>query len=198
MYYNGVYEVNKCNKGWETSTHEYIRDMALKMRSKFDSYWKECNLLMSIGVVLDPRYKARWVEFVFKRLHGSQNYHTHYNKFQIALNALFSSYESNSIVPDYFGNSSSGMGSAGIETSTTTSTRSDFDYDEFMMENSDVEVQKSELEKYLEEPLLPKGTPTEELRFDILSWWNNHASEYPTLAKIARDVLAVPVTSVAS
>ncbi|XP_026410194.1 uncharacterized protein LOC113305354 [Papaver somniferum] len=38
MYYNGVYDINKCIKGCETSDHVYIIEMRLKMRSKFDSY----------------------------------------------------------------------------------------------------------------------------------------------------------------
>lgn len=96
--------------------------------------------------------------------------------------------------PDYFNNTNS----VPVYTSgSSRSNRSD-EYDEFMMLNSEVEVCKNELEKYLEEPLLFKGTPQDELRFDILSWWKNHAPKYPVLAKIARDLLAVPVTSVAS
>lgn len=31
---------------------------------------------------------------------------------------------------------------------------------------------------------------------DILEWWKYHAGEYPTLARIARDYLAIPATSV--
>jgi len=30
-----------------------------------------------------------------------------------------------------------------------------------------------------------------------LSWWKVHATEYPTLARIARDILSIPLTSVA-
>ncbi|CAL8999041.1 unnamed protein product, partial [Prunus brigantina] len=34
--------------------------------------------------------------------------------------------------------------------------------------------------------------------FDILNWWRVNASKYPVLAAIARDVLAIPVSTVAS
>jgi hypothetical protein len=33
--------------------------------------------------------------------------------------------------------------------------------------------------------------------FDILDWWKIHTSDYPILAEIARDVLAIPISSVA-
>ncbi|CAN1290708.1 Putative AC9 transposase, partial [Linum perenne] len=34
--------------------------------------------------------------------------------------------------------------------------------------------------------------------FDILAWWKSNGSKYPTLTLIARDILAVPVSTVVS
>ena len=34
--------------------------------------------------------------------------------------------------------------------------------------------------------------------FDILIWWKSNGIKYPTLQKIVRDILAIPVTTVAS
>jgi hypothetical protein len=45
--------------------NEYIRSMASKVTLKFDKYWGECNLLMSIAAVLDPRYKMKLINFCF-------------------------------------------------------------------------------------------------------------------------------------
>lgn len=36
------------------------------------------------------------------------------------------------------------------------------------------------------------------VEFDVLSWWKVHYSKFPILAEIARDVLAMQVSSVAS
>jgi hypothetical protein len=52
---------------------------------------------------------------------------------------------------------------------------------------------RTELDLYLEEPTLPR---TQEL--DIINWWQYAGIKYPTLRKIARDVMAIPVTTVAS
>lgn len=49
------------------------------------------------------------------------------------------------------------------------------------------------MDLYLEEPLLPR---THDL--DIIQWWQHAGLKYPTLRKIARDVLAIPVSTVAS
>jgi len=34
--------------------------------------------------------------------------------------------------------------------------------------------------------------------FDILSWWKTHSTKYPILCRLARDVLAIPASTVAS
>ncbi|KAK9073208.1 hypothetical protein SSX86_007532 [Deinandra increscens subsp. villosa] len=52
---------------------------------------------------------------------------------------------------------------------------------------------RSELEKYLKDAVEEQ---TED--FDILQWWKFNAARYPTLAKMAKDILAIPISSVAS
>ena len=52
--------------------------------------------------------------------------------------------------------------------------------------------QKSELDFYLEEPLTPRTD-----NFDILVHWKA-ATRYPILALIARDIYAIPISTVAS
>jgi hypothetical protein len=52
---------------------------------------------------------------------------------------------------------------------------------------------RRELDLYLEETLLSR---TQEL--DIIQWWQHARLKYPSLRKIARDVLAIPVTTVTS
>ena len=36
------------------------------------------------------------------------------------------------------------------------------------------------------------------LEFDILAWWKSNGPKYPTLQCIARDILVIPVSTVAS
>ncbi|RZC75552.1 hypothetical protein C5167_051029 [Papaver somniferum] len=159
LYYNGVYKINQSITSWEDSTFEYVREMGLKMREKFNAYWSEIE----------------------------------YEKFRIDLTKIFKAYESqnNTSAPAFFSNSVSRMDVRGPGTTNP-------DYATFLLENDEYDVKKSELETYLEEPILPTVSPQDEYNFDILSWWKLSAAKYPILSKIARDVLAVPVTSVAS
>jgi len=51
----------------------------------------------------------------------------------------------------------------------------------------------SELDKYLEGETVPADAP-----FDILQYWKTSSTSYPILARMARDILAVPASTVAS
>ncbi|KAH9658017.1 BED-type domain-containing protein [Citrus sinensis] len=52
----------------------------------------------------------------------------------------------------------------------------------------------SEVERYLKDPVKDPSN----LKLNVLLWWRVNGSRYPILEKIARDVLAVPVSTVAS
>ncbi|CAN6228584.1 unnamed protein product, partial [Urochloa humidicola] len=68
------------------------------------------------------------------------------------------------------------------------------DWDQHLSLNASPTIEvPSELENYLKKGLIPR---TETL--DILSWWKSNSVEYPTLSRMARDVLAVPASTVAS
>lgn len=45
----------------------------------------------------------------------------------------------------------------------------------------------------MEEDVLPRSS-----NFDLLIWWKLNGVRYPTLQKIARDIFAVPLSTVAS
>ena len=60
-------------------------------------------------------------------------------------------------------------------------------------DGGETSMSKSELEKYLHEE-----NEVNRDSFDTLKWWKNNDARFPILARMARDVLAVPVSTVAS
>ena len=60
--------------------------------------------------------------------------------------------------------------------------------------NEDSVECKSELDRYL----LEASVDLEIEGFDILDWWGVNSSRYRILSQVARDVLAIPVSNVAS
>ena len=52
----------------------------------------------------------------------------------------------------------------------------------------------NEVDKYLVE----NCDGRRDVNFEVLGWWKDNSSRYPMLSKVAKDVLAVPVSTVAS
>ncbi|KAF2301389.1 hypothetical protein GH714_023571 [Hevea brasiliensis] len=66
------------------------------------------------------------------------------------------------------------------------------DFDVYISEIANSQHMKSELDQYLEESLLPRVH-----EFDVLGWWKLNKLKYPTLSKMAADILSVPISTVA-
>jgi hypothetical protein len=69
------------------------------------------------------------------------------------------------------------------------------EFNQFMLERSQPWNIKSDLDQYIERcaTSCPAGED-----FDVLGWWKTEDQEYPILSKVARDVMAIPVSTVAS
>jgi hypothetical protein len=65
------------------------------------------------------------------------------------------------------------------------------DFDIYISEITSGQHFKSELDQYLEESLLPRVH-----EFDVLGWWKLNRLKYPTLSKMAVDILSIPVSTV--
>ncbi|KAL0365207.1 UNVERIFIED_CONTAM: Zinc finger BED domain-containing protein RICESLEEPER 3 [Sesamum angustifolium] len=62
-----------------------------------------------------------------------------------------------------------------------------------------VQPQKSELDMYLEESCYSFTKDSKiEKEFDVLEWWRVNSVKYKILSFMARDILAIPITTVAS
>lgn len=58
---------------------------------------------------------------------------------------------------------------------------------------SNFDTFKFKLDYCLEETVLPRIS-----KFDILTWWKTNGVKYPTLQRVAKDIMAITMSSVAS
>jgi hypothetical protein len=65
-------------------------------------------------------------------------------------------------------------------------------FHKYLTSKSDVHC-KSEIDRYLMEDVEKPN-----VSFDILNWWKVNSTKFPVLAQIARILLAIPITTVAS
>lgn len=54
-------------------------------------------------------------------------------------------------------------------------------------------LEKTELDRYLEEKRINRS-----IDIDILEYWNSNQFRFPNLALMARDILSIPISTVAS
>ncbi|KAH9705023.1 BED-type domain-containing protein [Citrus sinensis] len=181
---------------WLQSPIEGVKNMATKMIAKYDKYWDVIHGVLAVGTLLDPRRKMLLINFLFPKIYGERA------EFEIErVHKLFVDLVHEYEVK-YSSNANWGVnGSASSEgAAADDSIMVDLDLDEmadewesFRNQNSQNNHFKTKFELYLEESTLPSTS-----QFDILSWWKNNQGKYPILPKIARDFLAIPVSTVAS
>ncbi|KAK1362600.1 HAT, C-terminal dimerization domain containing protein [Heracleum sosnowskyi] len=180
---------------------EAFRKMASHMKLKYDKYWGDIDKLnhfIFISVILDPRRKMVYVDWMVKIWFGAERCGILYLNIKSTFCSLFDLYGSSLPHSENVKESS--------YPSSTTSIRSKekdgkkmFDFSELVGNTFEMQVgggiseKKVEWEKYLEDE-----RESNESFPSVLQWWKDNNKKYPTLAKIAQDILAIPVSTVAS
>ena len=169
---------------------KHMRDMATRMAVKFDKYWSECDLLISFGSILDPRYKKDMISFAYERMYPT-DYEVRVKDTEKKFRELFDEYSKLYGDPKGKGSASYSSNFNATPTELNAGMR---EYDEYMMHKRQTVVkERDDLELYYEEACYPH-----EPNFDALVWWKGNDGKFKVLSKMARDILSIPITTVAS
>ncbi|WVZ14298.1 hypothetical protein V8G54_011864 [Vigna mungo] len=187
MYMNEVFGIGKRIRQYSESGDVSIKLMAMRMKGKYEKYWGNpngINILLLIAVVLDPRSKLDFVNYFIDYLFESSMANELKAKLFSSLKTLYEQYQ-------------------GIEEGSQSSQQeSQLDDDDddphgmcFYLRATGRRFDYiSELDKYLRED----PEPYMSVEFDILHWWKVNSTRFPILANMAREVLAIPISTVAS
>ncbi|CAL5346802.1 unnamed protein product [Camellia sinensis] len=164
-----------------TSTDRFIQRVARKMLKKFDKYWKDIFLFQNLMIVTESQeFQLFWRPLAAFSTTMSSNFLKETN---ISSDSTSSSeLEEEDIEEDSYKNVEEEHRSLDDRYKLLP------DYIQFI-QSTQAPQPESELDWYFEEPVLPW---THE--FNALSWWRNASSKYPTLSRMARDRLAIPVS----
>ncbi|KAI8536077.1 hypothetical protein RHMOL_Rhmol10G0228000 [Rhododendron molle] len=170
--------------------------MAIEMKRKFETYWgdvEKFNPLLYVAVALDPRFKLRLVKFCYTRSKGKSVGEKMEKQVKDVLNKLYDFYEKEGEVRQNVSSASTmpRVMEENEDLDHRLNLASEFDT---YLEEEYSSVCSSEVDKYLGDLCERRDNPD----FDILVWWKNNSNKYPILAKMACDVLAMPVSTVAS
>jgi 5-methylcytosine-specific restriction endonuclease McrA len=189
LFFPKVCEVKLKMNSWGHDENEIIRKMSAAMITKFDKYWTDIHGLMAVAVILDPRLKMTMLHACYIALFGEEVAEQHVTDAHELLTELMKHYQVKE--PDFVTSSSS----AGSTTVSATAVLSIFKSLAANKKTTTFVRSKNELDRYLEEETLPNYDND---NFDILGWWKLEGTRYPTLRLVARDILAIPITTVAS
>ncbi|KMT05895.1 hypothetical protein BVRB_7g165530 [Beta vulgaris subsp. vulgaris] len=192
VYFPNVIKVRLLLKEEMESADMFMQRMAKKMFEKFSKYSARFSTIIAIAVVLDPRFKYQCVEWGFKKVYGDLEGEIELSKFKEKLETLYNAYKAQTSA-----STSSSAQSKRAYPSDQGGDTIDITSDEFMTDFNSFSSEmctgavKSDLEMNLEEKLIPRAT-----NIDILYHWKTCEVRYPLLSRMAKDVLAIPISTV--
>ncbi|XP_017972506.1 PREDICTED: zinc finger BED domain-containing protein RICESLEEPER 3 [Theobroma cacao] len=169
-------EISDSNFNHSPSKDEWDR---IEKLSKFLS-------ILAIVVIFDPRYKIQFVEWSYTKLYGSDS--TEFKKVKDHLFALYDEYAVK--VPK----TPSSLNDRPFDEKNVHKGKNKFlkEFDNFQHEFGTAK-NKSQLEQYLDEQRIETT-----IELDILQFWKTNQFRYPKVSAMARDILAIPISTVAS
>ncbi|XP_024158467.1 zinc finger BED domain-containing protein RICESLEEPER 1-like [Rosa chinensis] len=180
--------------------------MANKMRAKYKKYFgslDDINELFFVALVLDPRYKLKNFDYVCETMLyiGSEEIKRRSDEVkQLVLDLcdLYATSNSDQIASKRkrsVGEVPSSKPTPIVPTGELTRKRAAMlDLWNKQLEGEAVVVRR-EVDRYLLDPI---EKPQDNENWKILDWWRVNGSKYPNLQAVARDVLAIQVSTVAS
>eukprot|EP00267_Zea_mays_P045151 XP_020397404.1 zinc finger BED domain-containing protein RICESLEEPER 2-like [Zea mays] len=194
IFFHEVAELNILLRSWCESSDPLRNKMAKRMLAKYNKYWGDhtsFNILIFVAVALDPRYKlSNYTKIATLEMFGEVHGEVVWIKMNETLTKLFGEYGRIYAPSDKDGqtkeanNDQEEEGSSLMRTLVAKRLKSN---------NCSVSASKSELEKYLAEENEEQTT-----KFNIMEWWKVNSTRFPILGRLARDVLAIPISTVAS
>ncbi|KAI8552595.1 hypothetical protein RHMOL_Rhmol06G0278900 [Rhododendron molle] len=189
LYFHSVWRIQVRILKELESEDQVIQAMAKVMKEKFDKYWDCYSVVLSFAIILDPRYKLQFVEFCYERLYGNDAV-SRAKILRDKLYVIFKGYLQHST-----GNSST-MAQRPSCGTPDCDTRDDLEgFDTITSRLVGPSTRKSQLDIYLEESRL---NHREHENLNVLGFWKEQCHRFPELSLMARDILSIPITTVAS
>nr|GEW70397.1 hypothetical protein [Tanacetum cinerariifolium] len=160
----------------------------------------KCNMATVVASVLDPRNKIEYVEVLLGDVYGKIERKAMCAMIKASLVELYKDYVRIHASPETHTMFESGDASSSTNKRSATATlvieSSVILKQKVRMEmkriksESGLQESKTELDRYLNEDVEDESD-----KFDILNWWKVNSPRFPVLSLLARDVLAIPIST---
>ena len=182
---------------WVVSGDFLLSGMAVEMKIKYDKYWgnvEKFNTLFYIATIVDPRYKMAYLKWSFNDIYDPLLASELLSKVRMDMYRLYGWYCElyGPKEATYQEGQSSNAVNCGPQEEKSAHKARTTAFKSHLKEKDSIEA-KNEFERYLAEPCIDADDS-----FSVLEWWKVNSSRFPIFSMLARDVLAVPVSTVAS
>nr|XP_029119630.1 zinc finger BED domain-containing protein RICESLEEPER 1-like [Elaeis guineensis] len=181
--------------------YDILKQLTNEMQKKFNKYWSQCNILLVIASILDPRSKLIFIEFYYQMAFDAEESKKKIDDIRTCLYKFYNEYADTTRVQPSIGSSELAAGFDGqkdinlVSTFNLSKVKFGMDFVQFKNQSSSKRPKRSELDSYLDDDVL---SDLKDKQFDILTWWKSNAVIYPILSRMARDILAILVSTVSS
>lgn len=181
-------EADRFKPHWEVyllyKEEEELSGMRWKMKKMFKERWKVSFLHFCIPMVMDPKYRLEYIKSRIQQFTVVSAYtvdsdiDNYIGEVHDALLDLYSEYSIQVQGPDCTSGSKISMGDfIGRDILHELYLHTEYPYGQRPL---------TELDHYLQEARIATGESS------VLQWWKEHRLTYPTIGRMARDILAVP------
>ncbi|PWA92130.1 zinc finger BED domain-containing protein RICESLEEPER 2 [Artemisia annua] len=214
LWFGEVLDIDKHLREWQENAS--FKEMVKDMRKKYDKYWGDYinNHYMYFAFILDPTMKSEMIGYGFRHLlengcipmevdEESDETPIQFltneelcaklvKKVETDMGLLFAMYKEK-----YGINTSSDIPKSMSSKSTSVSRRRGNAFlNSFKATvGNKLSGGEDELTKYLKEPRLELEDDED---FDILNWWKLNSPRFPIVSRMAKDILCIQVSTVAS
>ncbi|KAL0533128.1 hypothetical protein IC582_030343 [Cucumis melo] len=208
LVFHQITVVQNCIRLNAGSLNALLVGMTNNMKAKFEKYWgnnEKNNLLLYVAIMLDPQKKLRFVSFCLKFFFGAEVAESMGNVVEQCCRRLFHEY---SITQSRSRQGCSSTSTTSTKTVSCLDANIDFDsnenagkdfvYDTIVEEFEDDATTPFEQGSLEIDIYLLEANVRTEGDFDILRWWKMNSDRFEVLGRMARDILSISVSTVAS
>ncbi|KAL4351826.1 hypothetical protein GQ457_06G005140 [Hibiscus cannabinus] len=199
LYFGNVWRILMLLRELTKSNEAVLKKAAIEMKKKFDKYWfnssgeDDYSMLFAFAVILDPRYKLSFLKYCYESIFEDEIEATlKISDVRFKLGMLFKEYAPETRVP-YETSLTSGSNSNTMSTSSSDHKRKFDIFADYDKREATSSCAKTQLDIYLDDPKMDR-----KVELDILNFWKENEHRYGELSRLARDILTVPLTTVAS
>ncbi|CAN6166832.1 unnamed protein product [Urochloa humidicola] len=160
---------------------EAFSEVREKMQRKFMKCWNVCFVQFFMPIVMDPNYRLKHIMSHLDCNTFDDDIEDYLQQVHDTLASLYNEYSNLKEDPNI---------TSGTKTSKETVVDGDMLMEYYFHSKYPYGARPlSELDQYLQEPCLTTGDSS------VLQWWKEHHLTYPTISKMARDILALPCST---